>query len=153
MTVFHPGISERVYEFGFNSEYCLKNKAILAGCPYLPTQNQEKRLGYDVRLKIKAGASVKAIYLQHKVSRFVDKRAGSNKHFYDAIGGPYFAFTLDTDQYNLIWKALQKNGREFHFSAPSFTTRKDMDIPLTRVDIAIGLDFVVATPFSHLLYK
>ncbi len=127
MAVWYPGISERVFEFGFNAEFCSKNSAILAGCPYIPTQNQEKKLGYDVKMKIAKGSKVRPLYLQHKVSRYVDKCAISNKAFFMAAGGPYFAFALDKDQYNLIHMASQKPSREFYYCAPIFTTRLDMN--------------------------
>jgi len=127
MAVFYPGISERVFEFGFNAEFCSKNNAVLASCPYIPTQNLEKKLGYDVKFLFQKGALVKPLYLQHKVARYVDNRTGSNRHFYDAIGGNYFAFTLDTAQYNLIYRASQKKSRQFYYCAPAFTSRYDMD--------------------------
>ena len=149
MAIFYPGISERVFEFGFNAEYCAKNKAVLAGCPYIPTQNQEKRLGYDVKFKITKGALVTPLYLQHKVSRYVDKRVGSNKKYYDAVNGPYFAFMLDKDQYNLIHRASQKKGRQFYYCAPSFTSRKDMDVHYsadTVVNNSVWIDVASSDP-------
>jgi len=127
MAVFYPGISERVFEFGFNAEFCSKNKAVLASSPYIPTQNLEKKLGYDVKVIFQKGAWIKPLYLQHKVARYVNNCTSSNQHFYDAIGGNYFAFTLDTAQYNLIHRASQKKTREFYYCAPSFTSRKEMD--------------------------
>ena len=128
MTVDKAGFAERVFEFAFNAEYCIQNKAVLAACPYLPTQQQEKRLGYDVKFEIeRRGGGVSSIFLQHKVSRFVSSRTGSNAHFYDAAGGPYFAFILDNEQYNLIHHAASTKREAFYYCAPAFTTRKDMD--------------------------
>lgn len=53
MPVYPPGFSERVFEFGFNSEYAAQNRAVLAAAPHIPTQNDEKALGYDIAFEIK----------------------------------------------------------------------------------------------------
>ena len=67
MAVFAPGFSERVFEFSFNAEYAAANKAVLAGAPHIPTQNDEKYLGYDVLFEIQAGGGVtNMLALQHK---------------------------------------------------------------------------------------
>jgi len=130
MSVLRPGFSERVFEFSFNAEYAHRNRAILAGAPSIPTQNEEKSLGYDVMFELKAGGgAVHTVALQHKVSRFVDKLGRSNGDFWKAAGGPYFAFRLDTDQYNLIQaiSSMGTTGGEFQFCAPLFATRADMN--------------------------
>jgi hypothetical protein len=127
MAVHPPGVSERVFEFAFNSEFCAANGALIAGCPYIPTQNQEKRLGYDVAFKIGGGAKIRSLYLQHKVARRVDGKSGSNKRFRDVVGSPYYAFPLDVDQYNLIHRFSQKKTREFYYCAPIFTSRNDLN--------------------------
>lgn len=129
MPVMPAGFSERVFEFSFNAEYVNKNKALLAGAPRIPTQNQEKWLGYDVEFELKAaGGAINSLALQHKVSRFVDSQGPSNSHFWNAIGGEYFAFRLDTDQFNLIESISTANltGIQFYFCAPLFVSRKDM---------------------------
>ncbi|QSN61330.1 MULTISPECIES: hypothetical protein [unclassified Caballeronia] len=127
MSVQLPGVSERVFEFAFNSEFCAASGSTLVGCPYIPTQNQEKRLGYDVSFKLSTGKSYRSLYLQHKVSRRVDGSSPSNKHFRAAVGSPYFAFSLDVDQYNLIHRFSQKRSREFYYCAPIFTRRSELD--------------------------
>ncbi|KQW46704.1 MULTISPECIES: hypothetical protein [unclassified Roseateles] len=128
MTVKKPGFAERVFEFAFNAEYCAAHKAVLAACPYLPSQQQEKRLGYDVEIQtLVAGGAVSSLFLQHKVARHVDSRTGSNAKFYDAVGGPYFKFELDIEQYNLIHKAVQGGKQNFFYCAPAFTTRAEVD--------------------------
>jgi hypothetical protein len=127
MSVQLPGVSERVFEFAFNSEFCVASGSTLAGCPYIPTQNQEKRLGYDVSFKLAIGQSFRSLYLQHKVSRRVDGSSPSNKRFRAAVGSPYFAFPLDVDQYNLIYRFSQKRSREFYYCAPIFTRRSELD--------------------------
>jgi len=130
MSVLRPGFSERVFEFSFNAEYANRNRAVLAGAPSIPTQNEEKSLGYDVMFEIAArGGAVHAVALQHKVSRFVDALGPSNGNFWSAADGPYFAFRLDTDQYNLIESIASAGlpGIEFRFCAPLFATRAEMN--------------------------
>lgn len=144
MSVTKAGFAERVFEFAFNAEYCAKNRAVLAACPYLPTQQQEKRLGYDVEFEVnQRGGGTASLFLQHKVSRHVDSRSGSNAHFYDAIGGDYFAFQLDIEQYNLIHHAANSGKESFFYCAPSFVTRAEMDkkfFASTVVDDSIWID-------------
>lgn len=130
MTVIGPGFSERVFEFSFNAEYADRNQAVLAGAPSIPTQNEEKWLGYDVEFAIKQrGGAVHAVALQHKVSRYVDRLASTNEDFWNSIGGPYYAFRLDTDQYNLIEAVASAKlpGIEFYYCAPIFAARIDMN--------------------------
>jgi hypothetical protein len=130
MSVLRPGFSERVFEFSFNAEYADRNRAILAGAPSIPTQNQEKSLGYDVMFEVNGhGGAIHAVALQHKVSRFVDRLGPTNTDFWRAAGGPYFAFRLDTDQYNLIqfMAAARVPSVEFQFCAPLFATRAEMN--------------------------
>jgi len=130
MSVLRPGFSERVFEFSFNAEYANRNRAVLAAAPSIPTQNEEKSLGYDVKFEIAAhGGAVHAVALQHKVSRFVDGLGPTNGNFWKAAGGPYFAFRLDTDQYNLIESIASAGlpGVEFQFCAPLFATRLEMN--------------------------
>jgi hypothetical protein len=135
MSTLRPGFSERVFEFAFNAEYADLQRAVLAAAPSIPTQNEEKVLGYDVLFQITAkGGAVHAVALQHKVARHVDRRASTNHHFWEAIGGPYFRFSLDTDQYNLIQSisATKPAGAEFHFCAPLFVTHSHMNAHYLR---------------------
>ena len=75
MPVYPPGFSERVFEFGFNSEYADQNRAVLAAAPHIPTQNEEKALGYDIAFEIKRrGGAINSIALQHKTCRFVERQ-------------------------------------------------------------------------------
>src|SRR5713101_9767397 len=126
--VHRPEFGERVFEFAFNAEYAKKHHAILAACPYLPTQQDEKRLAFDVEFKLKQrGGAVASLFLQHKVARLVDKKSGSNSHFWSAAGGPYFGFRLDIDQYNLMHKFASRRNRDIFYCAPRFTKRVDID--------------------------
>jgi len=130
MAVHLPGFSERVFEFSFNAEFSQINKAILASAPDVPTQNKEKWLGYDVAFELQQrGGAIHSLALQHKVARWVDGRGPSNGHFWDATGGPYFAFPVDTDQFNLISSISTAGlpGVEVYYCAPLFTTLKQMN--------------------------
>jgi hypothetical protein len=119
-----PGFPERVFEFAFNAEFAHANAAALMACPDMPTQQEEKTKGYDVKFEInRRGGAVDSIFLQHKVSRFVANRAISNKHFYDAARGPYYAFSLDVDQYNLIRTFETRRKERIYYCAPLFTAR------------------------------
>jgi hypothetical protein len=124
--VAYPGFSERIFEFAFNAEFVTTHSAVLAACPTLPSLQEEKKLGYDVAFELKCrGGSTDFLFLQHKVARYVSTRHATNKHFFD-FAGPYFAFVLDNDQYNLIY-GLANRGRQIYFCAPSFTSRRDID--------------------------
>jgi hypothetical protein len=129
MAVYYAGFSERVFEFGFNSEYADRNRAVLAAAPHVPTQNEEKTLGYDIAFEIKRrGGAVHAVALQHKTCRFVDGAGATNSDFWNAAGGPYFAFRLDVEQFNIIESLASSGlkGIEFVYCAPLFTTWKEM---------------------------
>ncbi len=130
MSILTPGFSERVFEFSFNAEYADRNRAVLAGAPSIPTQNEEKWLGYDVLFEVhRRGGAIHALALQHKVPRYVDRLGPKNGHFWGAIGGPYYAFRLDVDQYNLIEAVASANlpGVEFCYSLPIFVSRHEMN--------------------------
>lgn len=131
MPVVSAGFSERVFEFSFNAEYANRNRALLVGAPSIPTQNEEKSLGYDVQFELgTAGGATYYVALQHKVARFVDGSGPTNGHFRAAIGHiPYYAFVLDTNQYNLIetLSSLHLPGFDIHYCTPLFVTRKNMN--------------------------
>jgi hypothetical protein len=130
MSIPTPGFSERVFEFSFNAEYAHRNRAVLAGAPSIPTQNEEKWLGYDVAFEVEQrGGTVHLVALQHKVARYVDGLGPTNRHFWASAGGAYYAFRLDTDQYNLIQSVAAANlpGIEFSYCAPIFASRGDMN--------------------------
>lgn len=130
MSILTPGFSERVFEFSFNAEYAHRNRAVLAGAPHIPTQNQEKALGYDVKMRIEdRGGATHAIALQHKVSRYVDAKGPTNSKYYDAAGGAYFGFRLDVPQFNLIQKLATSAlpGFSIYFCAPLFASLLDLD--------------------------
>jgi hypothetical protein len=130
MAVYPPGFSERVFEFSFNAQYAAANRAVLAGVPDIPSQNDEKWLGYDVAYSIQAaGGAVNTLALQHKTARYVDNASGTNWQFTTVVGLPYFAFRLDVDQFNIIQSVASAAmlGIEFYFCAPLFVNRMNMN--------------------------
>lgn len=130
MTTNPAGFAERVFEFAFNAEFCAAHSSLLAAAPMIPSQQDEKWLGYDVEFLINSsGGIVESFCLQHKVSRFVGGCASTNRHFWKEAGGPYFAFRLDVDQFNLL-EALASAGLpgiHIHYCAPLFVSRKKMN--------------------------
>lgn len=130
MGVTYPGFSERVFEFSFNSEYTDRNRAVLASVPHIPTQNQERSLGYDVMFEVQQRhGAIHCVALQHKVARYVDGKAKTNAHFWKAASGPYYAFALEKDQYNLIEQFASQRipGVEVYYCAPLFATHISMN--------------------------
>jgi hypothetical protein len=148
--VAYPGFSERIFEFAFNAEFVTNHSAVLAACPTLPTPQEEKTRGYDVAFELKCrGGGTEFLFLQHKVARYVSTRHASNKHFFD-YAGPYFAFVLDKDQYNLI-HGLSTRGRRIYFCAPAFTSRRDIDTAFSRKSVcsdSVWLDVTTAGPIT-----
>lgn len=129
MSVLPAGFSERVFEFSFNAEYADRNMALLAAAPYIPTQNEEKTLGYDVRFELARRGVSRVIALQHKVARLVDQSSSTNRHFWKAVGGPYFAFRLDVPQYNCIvrFSAPHIPHARCYYCAPVFASHHQMN--------------------------
>lgn len=122
------GFSERIFEFAFNAEFAARHSAVIAACPALPSLQEEKKLGYDVEFQLKRrGGGIRSVFLQHKVARLVTTKCGSNAHFYNAIGGPYFAFQLDIAQYNLIHALAKHRKRHIYYCAPLCTGRRRID--------------------------
>lgn len=114
-----PGFSERTFEFCYNAEYCQINAALLATHPHIPSQRAEKDLGYDVEFEIINGNYTRSLFLQHKVSSFAEVRAGRNAQFYAAHGGPYFRFSVDNAQHNVLCELSRTKGNAF-YCAPRF---------------------------------
>jgi hypothetical protein len=122
-----PGFSERTFEFCYNAEYCQVHAALLAAYPNLPSQRQEKYLGYDVEFKISEGLFTKSVFLQHKVSFKATARAGKNTQFYDTHGGPYFRFPVDRVQHNTLRKLSVDWGNAF-YCAPRFNLAPELEL-------------------------
>jgi hypothetical protein len=120
------GLSERTFEFCFNSEFCQKYRALLASHPYIPSQRQEKDLGYDVEFKIRNHHFTRSIFLQHKVASYAEHRSGRNARFYNAHGGAYYRFPIDKDQHNVLVKLSNKKGNAF-YCAPRFYNRSELE--------------------------
>jgi hypothetical protein len=116
-----PGVNERTFEFCYNAEFCRRHNALLATHPHIPTQNEEKDLGYDVEFQITHRNFTRSIFLQHKVAHSCEYRAGRNARFYDAHGGPYFRFPVDNDQHNTLVNLARDKGNAY-YCAPKFHT-------------------------------
>jgi hypothetical protein len=121
-----PGFNERTFEFCFNAEYCRINAALLATHPHIPSQQAEKDLGYDVEFKINHGHYTTSLFLQHKVSSFAEVRAGRNAQFYETHGGPYFRFSVDNEQHNVLCDLSRTKGNAF-YCAPKFHLRHELE--------------------------
>lgn len=119
-----PEFSERLFEFAYNSEYSNSNKANLAGIPFIPNQQEEKTLAYDIWFKLTKtkGSKWHSLFLQHKVASYCHLSSVATKcksKFYNTHGSPYFIFKLDNPQYNRIL-ALRNSGEKAYYSAPIF---------------------------------
>lgn len=139
MTVHHSVFAERLFEFLFNAEFIHKNLANVIGMPHIPSQEEEKWLGYDVAFNLQNGAGViNALALQHKVVRLVDgPGSGANRAFRTAAGNPYFAFPVDPVQFNTIEALVSENlpGLEFYFCAPLFVDQSNLDARYAAKDL------------------
>ncbi|MCZ8234965.1 MAG: hypothetical protein O9335_07390 [Inhella sp.] len=139
MTVHHSVFAERLFEFLFNAEFIHKNSASVIGMPHIPSQEEEKWLGYDVAFNLQNGGGViNALALQHKVVRLVDgPGSGANKAFRNAAGNPYFAFPVDPVQFNTIEALVSQNlpGLEFYFCAPLFVDQPNLDARYAAKDL------------------
>jgi hypothetical protein len=98
-----PGFRERTFEFCFNAEYCQINSGVLATHPHIPSQNQEKELGYDVKILIRTEEFTTSVFFQHQVPYRTEQRVGRNVPFFDAHSGLHFGFGADRDQHNLLY--------------------------------------------------
>ncbi|WP_139377080.1 hypothetical protein [Halobacillus hunanensis] len=135
------GFSERTFEFCFNAEFSKKYKGILATYPFLPSQRQEKLLGYDVNFELEYGNYRQSLFLQHKIPNFAQNRQHNNRHFYDEHHGPYYRFGVNTFQHNRMISL--SSGRDYFYCAPLFSTRNDLQIRYGAqniVDSSIWID-------------
>lgn len=130
-----PGFSERTFEFCFNAEYCQINSGILATHPHIPSQNQEKDLGYDVEFLIRTREFTTSVFFQHKVPYFAEQRAGRNARFFDAHGGPYFRFGVDRDQHNLLYDLSIARGNTYYCS-PCYNVSTELAQAYRTVTVA-----------------
>jgi hypothetical protein len=117
------GFSERQFEYAFNSEYARILGSKLVSLPYIPSQNLEKILAYDVRFRINNGTKVESIFLQHKVPNYFSQtkpKKSTVKSKFGRVAGPnFYRIQLDVSQYNKILK-LAKAKRAAYFCAPVF---------------------------------
>ncbi|GLS80590.1 adenylosuccinate lyase [Paracoccus marinus] len=120
-----PGFSERAFEFCYNHTYVQRNAAIIATYPHIPSQRQEKTLGYDVEFRITQGNFSYMIFIQHKVSHYAERRAGKNAAFYNRYNAPYYRFRVDNDQHQRLQELSRARGNTF-YCAPLFYSRNDL---------------------------
>jgi hypothetical protein len=109
-----------------NSVSMRSSGGLLASHPHIPSQREEKDLGYDVEFRIQHGQFTTSIFFQHKVSSFAEVKAGRNAKFYDAHGGPYFRFVVDNDQHNTLCE-LSRNRGNAYYCAPRFHLRHELE--------------------------
>jgi hypothetical protein len=121
------GFSERTFEFCYNSEFCQRNRALLASYPYIPSQRAEGDLGYDVEFEIRDRTFTRSIFLQHKVVFYAQNRAGKNQQFYDAHAGAYFRFPVDNDQHKVLRELSRRRG-DVYYCAPRFRNRSELEL-------------------------
>jgi hypothetical protein len=122
----NPGFSERTFEFCFNAEFCQAFGGLLASHPHIPSQQEEKDLGYDVEFKIQQSQFTTSIFLQHKVVSYAEKKAGRNAKFYDHHSGPYFRFPIDNEQHNTLCELSRTKGNAY-YCAPKFHLRHELE--------------------------
>lgn len=120
-----PGFSERAFEFCFNHDYMQRNSAILATYPNIPSQRQERYLGYDIEFRLTPGSYSFSIFIQHKVSSFAGSRAGRNADFYNEYNAPYYRFPVDNEQHTRL-RALGAARGNTYYCAPKFHARSDL---------------------------
>tara|TARA_R100001369_G_scaffold91410_1_gene132649 strand:- start:315 stop:1049 length:735 start_codon:yes stop_codon:yes gene_type:complete len=120
-----PGFSERAFEFCFNHDYMQRNAAFLATYPNIPSQRQEKYLGYDVEFRLSLRTYSFSVFIQHKVSSYGGSRAGKNADFYNEYNAPYYRFPVDNEQHTRL-QALSAGRGNTYYCAPKFHTREDL---------------------------
>ncbi len=120
-----PSIHERIFEYCFNTEFCDIFNLYLVTHPDIPTTRQERKSGYDVRFSLGESGRNYSVFFQHKVSRFNNKRYGSNKRFYDCHKKPYYIFHLTNHQHNTL-KKLSLDCPDVYYSAPLFYERHEL---------------------------
>lgn len=139
MTVQRSVFPERLFEFLFNAEFIHKNAAQVVGMPHIPSQDEEKWLGYDVAFNIQNSPGVvDVLALQHKVVRLVDgPGSAANKLHRKIAGNTYFAFPVDPFQFNTIEALVSESlpGLKFFFCAPLFVDQPNLDARYAAKDL------------------
>jgi hypothetical protein len=120
-----PGFSERAFEFCFNHDYMQRNAAVLATFPNIPSQRQERYLGYDIEFRLASRTYSFSVFIQHKVSSYAGSRAGKNADFYNEYNAPYYRFPVDNEQHTRL-QVLSAGRGNTYYCAPKFHTREDI---------------------------
>lgn len=154
MTVSRSAFSERLFEFAFNAEFMEKNIGQIIGMPDIPSQNEEKWLGYDVAFEMQNGPGViDVLALQHKVSRLVDGGGNPiNTQFGNVAGNIYLAFPVDPFQFNTIEALLSQGlpGLTFNFCAPLFVDRVNLNARYAAKDLNVNSIYIDVTGVGQL---
>lgn len=115
--------NEREFELIFNFEFMRRNASALIGTPIIPSQRMEGVLGYDVEFLLRNGHFTKSLFLQHKVSGYVEHKGGTNSSIWNCYNGPYYRFPVGrlekTRQHNLLVELAEK-GEDVYYCAPVF---------------------------------
>lgn len=91
-TMPEPEFSEFQFAYSVTRELCNPSfGGLVSSPPFFPTQNQEARLGYDVRL----GSPLSALFIQYKRSKHL-KDARARDVEWNFYGAPYFRFKIRT---------------------------------------------------------
>ncbi len=124
-------IPERNFEFCFNYEFCNRYGFSLAAAPYIPTQREEKELGYDVKFEVISGGITQYFFFQHKISRFAEHLAGRNRRFYEVFNAPYYRVPINKDQQNTLYDLDILTGCAY-YTFPLFTTYDELNLNFSR---------------------
>lgn len=121
--------SERMYEFEFNSEFkkTFQKNAIVI--PYLPSQNEEGSLGYDVSFDIIRNRHIASFFFQHKVPIFIKRKNKNNSHIYSHYFSPFFYYNLarlDSSQQHNLLVNLSNQGENVFYSSAIFYLLNDL---------------------------
>ena len=143
-------ISEREFEFCFNSEFLRKHDSAILGMPRIPSQRLENILGYDVRYRLQSGGYTRSLFLQHKITTYACNRKGKNLDVWDCYQGPYFRFHIEkitkTQQHNILVE-LAATGEEVCYCAPIFIGFANLQIHFLQNQL---LDFSRFFPLGNM---
>lgn len=114
--------SERDFEFCFNAAFLQEHADALIAVPFIPSQRQERIVGWDVRFKLKQGRTRRSLFLQHKRPGYAASARGRAAAVYKQYDGPYYRFPVasarDAHQLNRL-TALANKGRNVAYTSPS----------------------------------
>lgn len=134
--------SETRFVFGILHE--LANRCFATGrgwkAPNLPTQREEKELGYDVEIT----GAVRSIFFQFKIP---EKKTTANSKYWNEMGGPYYEFHIWPDstspQHNNLLNLAASNPRnKVYYCSPRFHTNREYEVNYRNKAIASNSVYV-----------